>query len=272
MKFFYRLERKYSKFAIKNLMNYIVVLYIIGFFIRPVFYYENLSLDMEKIFSGEIYRLFTWLLVPPSRSPIWVVFSILLYHYIGKILDLVWGSFRFNVYIFMGILFHVIGSFLVYFIFKEIMFLDTGAFNLSLFLAYAVTFPESEFRIYFMIPVKAKFLGIFYFGVEALYFIVGDLSTRLGIVFSLLNFLVFIVFTGRLSFALKNINTNIKKDKNKLNFEKIKAKTRIHRCKVCGRTSDTNEDLEFRYCSKCDGNYEYCEDHIFTHVHIKNDK
>ena len=42
----------------------------------------------------------------------------------------------------------------------------------------------------------------------------------------------------------------------------------LHKCAVCGRTDTDYPNLEFRYCSKCVGNYCYCMDHINNHVHI----
>lgn len=32
---------------------------------------------------------------------------------------------------------------------------------------------------------------------------------------------------------------------------------------------DAVRNLDFRFCSKCDGNYEYCSDHLFTHQHVR---
>jgi hypothetical protein len=166
--------------------------------------------------------------------------------------------------------------------------------NMSIFLAYAVTFPDMQVLFMFIIPVKVKYLGIIYavfLGVEA---VQSNFAVRIAIVASLLNFLL-------LWLRSRDWNRiNPREVKRRQDFKRAvqnRGKTArpetgtgisgtaqaahlrqknsypggaLHRCAVCGRTELTNPELEFRYCSKCEGNYEYCQDHIFTHVHVKN--
>ena len=100
MKFMNKLERKFGKYAIKNLMLYIIGLYALGFFIElltPNVYTQYLSLNMEMIFKGQIWRLVTFTIAPPqTSSPIFIIFSLYLYYIIGINLERVWGAFRFN--------------------------------------------------------------------------------------------------------------------------------------------------------------------------------
>ena len=41
-----------------------------------------------------------------------------------------------------------------------------------------------------------------------------------------------------------------------------------HRCAICGKTERDDATLEFRYCSKCAGEFEYCSEHLYTHKHV----
>jgi hypothetical protein len=266
MSFFDKLERKYGRYAVKGLMKYLIVLYAIGVFTSSV-YVDRLSLDISRVMSGEVWRIFTWLIYSPSNGPIFAVIMIMLYYNLGNTLEYVWGSFRFNVYMFMGILFHIIAAFIMYYIFKQNILITPEELNISIFLAFAITFPEMEFRLYFVLPIKAKILALFYIGIEAFNFINGNVSTKLTIFLCVLNFIIFYLFTGKLQSKIKM--SKKKKSWNSGNdITRMQARNRIHKCAVCGRTGEDNANLEFRYCSKCEGNYEYCNEHIFTHIHI----
>ena len=121
LKFFNKLERKYGKYAIKNLMYYIIVLYVAGWIIQmfaPGLYYSMLALDVEKIINNlQIWRLFSFIIMPPDSSMIFMIFALYLYYMLGSSLERVWGAFKFNVYFFMGVIFHIIAAFLIYFVF-----------------------------------------------------------------------------------------------------------------------------------------------------------
>ena len=276
MKFFYKLERNFGKYSIRNLMNYFVIFYVVGFVIsimNSYIYYEYMSLDVGKVLEGQIWRLITWLAYPPSGGLIFGLFMIITYYSLGIALENVWGSFRFNVFIFMGCLFHIIGALLmhVYGIrtgIEEIgySYLTPDNLNLSIFLAFALTFPEMEFRLYFAIPVKAKYLAFFYILLEIYSFIVGSLSSKVTIVLSLLNFIIFYFISRR-----KNIVNNVSNIQRSVQY-RVKVRpvnASIHRCAVCGKTEKDDENMEFRYCSKCKEGLEYCMDHLYTHEHVE---
>lgn len=265
MGFFNKIERKYSKYAIRGLMKYLVVLYAIGLLVSNL-YFERLSLDISKLMSGEVWRIFTWLMYPPSNGMFFSIIMIFLYYSLGNTLEMVWGSFRFNLYMFMGILFHIIASFIMYYIFNQNIYITPDELNISIFLAFALTFPEMEFRIYFVLPIKAKILAIFYAIIELVNFINGDISTKLTIFLCLFNFIIFYLITGDFKNKFK---TKFKKMNNKSNI-KMKPGSMIHICNICKRNSKDYPELEFRHCSKCRGDYEYCNEHIFTHIHISD--
>ena len=149
------------------------------------------------------------------------------------------------------------------------MLLTTEFLNYSLFFAFAATFPDLEFLLFFVIPIKAKFLAAFS-GIYFLYeLVVGNMATRVTILMSLINFILFFFLTRNLS------RFNPKEIRRKQNFNR---QTKIrpqggtsHRCSVCGRTEKDSPNLEFRYCSKCEGSYEYCSEHLYTHKHVTSE-
>ena len=269
-----KLEKKFGRFAIPNLTMYLIGAYIIGFgiyyFLPGLF--KWLTLEPYFILKGQVWRVISWVLVPPSGSLISIIFIVLLYYSLGTALERAWGTFRYNVYIFSGILFTVIGAFALYFIAGTGMVGYGGLFstyyiNMSIFLAFAVSYPDMELLLYFIIPIKMKWMAIVY-AVFILYdFIAGNFISRVTIAASLLNFVVFFLSTKK-GYSPKQQMRKKKYQKQSRPHMTYSNGAR-HRCAVCGRTELDDPNLEFRFCSKCNGNYEYCQDHLFTHVHVK---
>ena len=269
-----KLEKKFGRFAIPNLTMYLIGAYIIGFgiyyFLPGLF--KWLTLEPYFILKGQVWRVISWVLVPPSGSLISIIFIVLLYYSLGTALDRAWGPFRYNVYIFSGILFTVIGAFALYFIAGTGMIGYGGLFstyyiNMSIFLAFAVSYPDMELLLYFIIPIKMKWMAILY-AVFILYgFIAGNFISKVAIAASLLNFVVFFLSTKK-GYSPKQQMRKKKYQKQSRPHMTYSNGAR-HRCAVCGRTELDDPNLEFRFCSKCNGNYEYCQDHLFTHEHVK---
>lgn len=287
-------EKKFGRYAIHNLSLILILCYACGYlfeWIYPDFLHYLYLNPYEIIFHGQIWRLFTWIVVPPESFSFFTLLMLYFYYSIGTTLERTWGTYRYNVYLFSGALFTILGAFLLfgyamifqadvvayygaeyYFSVLASMF-STYYVNMSIFLAFAATFPNMQVLLFFFIPLKVKILGIIY-GVLLLYqFITGygsghplTIANRFVIGASLLNFVVFFV-TGR-----GKIHMSPKQVKRSHDFKKdMKQATKVtrHKCAVCGRTDETNPELQFRFCSKCDGNFEYCEEHIFTHTHVK---
>ena len=268
MKFFQKLERKFGRYAIHNLMYYIIVLYLIGLgivYLVPGFYTMYLSLDAAMILRGQIWRIFTFIIYPPTTSLFFAVFVFLLYYSLGRSLERVWGAFRFNVYILMGILFHVAAALILYLVFHERVLLTTTYLNASVFLAYAVSFPDDTFFIYFVLPVKAKWLAAFEGFFYVLMFFTGGMRTKVEIGMTLANFLIFFLMTRN----YRRISPREIKRRRDFQGQMRPVSRARHTCAVCGRTDEDSPGMEFRYCSKCEGNYEYCMDHLYTHKHVK---
>lgn len=285
-----KLERKFGRYAVPNLMYYIIILYAAGFvldIVNPEFYYRYLSLNAQAVLHGQLWRIVTFIIQPPSDSLVFIVFALYLYYMIGQHLEQAWGAFRFNLYFFSGMLFHVIAALLAYAVTGLILPMSIWYLNMSLFFAFAALYPDVQFLVFFMIPVKVKYLAL----IDALYFIYPVVqaflpayggNAYLGIyykanameaVVSLLNFLIFFLgsrnmrpYSPRQRKRKREFQQNIKRAQHPVQMYANGAR---HMCAICKRTELDDPNLEFRYCSKCNGNYEYCQDHLFTHTHVK---
>lgn len=288
MRFIDKLERKYGRYGIPNLTMYIIISYVLGYALMIVnpSVLSMLSLNVSKILHGQVWRLITWVIYPPSTAgPVWFLIAILFFYYpISSSLERTWGSFRFTLYIFSGILFTVISAFLLYFmtggaldlLFGGSLF-STYYISLSIFLAYSLTYPDMQVLLMFVIPVRMKWMAVLYIVIVAFdivsYVANGAWFMAVPIVASLLNFIVFFLGTRNLS------RYNPKEIHRRNEFKRAVAGSRVvnmkdgniakHKCAICGRTDKDYPNLEFRFCSKCNGNYEYCQDHLYTHTHIK---
>lgn len=276
MNFLNKMERKYGKYALNNLPMIIIILYAIGYtlmVLQPGFL-SYLTLEPYDILHGQIWRLVTWLIIPPESLSLFTVIMLFFYYSLGKTLERTWGAFRFNVYILSGVIFTVLGAFLLYFILGGNvrfggLFFSTYYINMSIFLAFAASYPNMEVMLYFLIPIKIKWMGLLY-GVFIVYeFVQTNWVGKVAIIASLLNFLIFFLSTR--NFRQVSPREIHRKQEFKRAAAKAAPKAGVprHKCAVCGRTELDGDHLEFRYCSKCDGEYEYCQDHLFTHEHVK---
>jgi len=317
------MEQKYGKYAPDNLPLILVACSGIGYLLQMVLpgISEYIYLNPYLVLHGEIWRLFTWVLVPDGGfgsgvgGAFMMAFVLYCYYILGNNLQFAMGKFRFSLYIFSGLLFTVIGSFVlygvasvqfaqvveylgengardVYTIYGTVVLdgqtvmlpsywfrqVSTSEIKMSMLLAIAAIYPDAVFRINFLIPIKAKWLGYFYAGIMIYSFLLGDLSTKILLVSSLLNFIVFFFATRdyrRISpkeqkrkMEYRNKVRQAKQAGNAATYQGKSVITR-HKCAICGRTELDDENLEFRYCSKCEGNFEYCSEHLYTHEHVR---
>ncbi len=332
----YKLERKLGKYAIPHLINYILIGYVIGYILYLTQSFSGVNilsyLTLEPyyiIHEFQFWRLITWILMPPtSGSGLMGIFFMLImmffYFQLGNTLEATWGSFKFNLYMFGGMLFTIAGAFFGYLVYYLIggsadaaigigYFVSTNYLNMSIFLAFALCYPDMQVLFMFFIPIKMKWMALIYAGITG-YQIVINLITKnwiscIMIVASLLNFLLFWLTTRN----YKSVSSGRSNDRwskftrsaggqdaggfNRNGFRgqgggagfrpyndgqqsSSAAKTGNpnrsrnqpigrHKCAICGKTDITDPDMTFRFCSKCNGNYEYCENHLYTHVHKK---
>lgn len=262
MNFLNKLERKYGRYAIKNLMLYIVAANFFVFLLS-MFGMGNivdlLKLDPTLILKGQVWRLVSFLLVPPNSSPIFILFTLYFYYLVGNGLEQEWGSFKFNFYYFIGVITTILASFI-----SGGSITTATYLNLSLFLAFAKIYPDFEVLLFFILPIKIKYLGYFNWVFLALAFIVGNLSVKMAVLAALLNYFIFFGKETILGFKHKG-----NAYKRRSTYEKqIPKKSSMHKCCVCGITEKDDPNMEFRYCSKCSGSHEYCQNHLFSHEHI----
>ncbi|WP_408071010.1 hypothetical protein [Butyrivibrio sp. JL13D10] len=287
-------EKKFGKYAIKNLTIVLIICYIIGyiFTFAPVGsgILEYLTLNPAAILRGQVWRLITWILIPPTESNLFFVLIMLYFYYsIGTTMERVWGEYKYNCYIFTGLLLMIVASFLSYgyllikfgssYSSVEITaamqivshVFSTYYINMSILLAFAATFPDNVVLFMFIIPLKMKWLGIVYgvwLAFEAISAAIsGNIYLFFAITASLLTFAIFWFSGGKL------MHLRPKEVKRRNDFKKsVRITPRgitKHKCAVCGRSEEDDPTLEFRFCSKCNGNYEYCQEHLFTHTHVK---
>lgn len=313
-KFISNLNKKFGRYAIKNLPLYMIVCYGLGFIMEQV--NSNiqfvLSLNPYAILHGQVWRLFTWVLIPPSSENLFFLLIMLYFYYsIGTSLERTWGTFYFNYYIFSGVLFTVIGAFIyygysVYFdadnleALNQVLSLSYGDapsmygghwghalnstifstyyINMSIFLAFAATYPDVQILLFFVLPIKVKVLGIIYGLLLVFEALQGGVTGLFVIAASLLNFIIFFfttrrIFNNNLNKLKRDIERKLReREMQHEKAEKIKPQgITKHKCAICHRTDESNPELQFRFCSKCEGNYEYCQDHLFSHTHKTRD-
>lgn len=271
MDFLNRLERRFGRYAIPNLMRYIAMLYVAGIFVRqfaPQVYIAYLALDARAILNGQIWRIVTFLIWPPSGQLFLNALLVFLYYNLGSELESVWGSFRFNLFFFMGVIGHVLAALAVYLLFHQVYLLTTDYLNLSLFFAISFMFPETQFYLFFVIPIKAKWLALFDAAIYLYGLVFGGAATRVALVLSFANVIVFFLLYRGSRYSPKEIRRKQKFRTQMNQAVRESKKAGLHRCAVCGRTDQDSPELTFRYCSKCEGNYEYCEEHLYTHQHV----
>ena len=274
-----KMERRFGRYAIRNLTMYLLAGYAIGYllsFTMPQLL-TYFTLEPALILKGQVWRLLSWVIIPPNDNIIFVIFMMLLYYSLGNTLESYWGAFRYNVYIFSGILFTVIGAFIVNGLIGGITgfgsLYSTYYINMSIFLACASIMPDYQLLLYGIIPIKMKWLAILDVVLLAVDAVQGGLIIRIVIIASLLNFIIFFFCNRNLrghspkqAARRKKFQKQISRPQNQY------AGGAKHRCAVCGRTELDDENLTFRFCSKCAGNYEYCSDHLYTHIHVTGDK
>ncbi|MEQ3103213.1 hypothetical protein [Coprococcus comes] len=271
-----KMERRFGRYAIRNLTMYLLAGYAIGYllsFTMPQLL-TYFTLEPALILKGQVWRLLSWVIIPPNDNIIFVIFMMLLYYSLGNTLESYWGAFRYNVYIFSGILFTVIGAFIVNGLIGGITgfgsLYSTYYINMSIFLACASIMPDYQLLLYGIIPIKMKWLAILDVVLLAVDAVQGGLIIRIVIIASLLNFIIFFFCNRNLrGHSPKQVARRKKFQKQISRPQNQYAGGAKHRCAVCGRTELDDPTLEFRYCSKCNGNYEYCQDHLFTHEHVK---
>ena len=264
--------RKHPYFGIPNLMKYITIANAVLWLLNAV----NSRILPYMVFSpywilrGQVWRLISFVFIPPSTG-ILAFIAFYFYYFLGSTLEQQWGTARFNLYFFSGVVLTILFGFLIYWITGVSVSLTAYYLFLSMFFSFAVLFPDMQVLLFFVIPVKMKWLAI----LDALFFLYGIFTTpfpaNLVPVVAILNFFLFCEedLLVMLGVYKKSANTISFKRAAREIRRKQAASLYHHKCAVCGKTDTDYPDLEFRYCSKCAGYHCFCQEHINSHIHFK---
>ena len=257
-----KIERRLEPYAIPKLTLYLVI--------GQTFVYLTAMLgllDVGKCYflpllvtHGEPWRVLTFIFIPPASSPWFIVFALYLFYLFGTSLEDYWGALRYNLFLLTGYVLTVGVAFFTPGVVATNIFVG-GA----VFLAFAYLNPDFVMYIFFILPVKIKWLGLIAWAGYAFAFFAGGWSTKLSIAAGVGNFAIF--FARDIWLSLKLGRRRIHSQAKRFAGDRSAVQPR-HTCHVCGKTDLTHPDLDFRYCSKCAGDQCYCPEHIRAHEHI----
>ena len=270
MRWIERFSYKHPNFGVPNLMKYIsianVAFWLLGAVNRTALSY--LVFDPALILRGQVWRLFTFVLYPPSLGLLAFI-AFYFYYWMGSSLEQYWGTPQFNIYLLIGYVLTVVYGFAVYFIAGIRLSLTAEYLYLSMFFSFAALFPEMQVLLFYFIPIKIKYMAY----LMAAFFVYSILTTPFPLnllpLVATLNFFVFFggeLWSRRPRRASAN-TVNFRKEAGRIRRQQ-KDKLYTHKCAVCGRTDAEYPELEFRYCSRCAGYHCFCQDHINNHIHF----
>ena len=272
---------KHPRLGIPDLMKYVVIGNIVVYLLDMFSGYAcsaMLAFIPAGILQGQIWRLVSFIFVPPTGyGAIGLALFLYMYYMIGNMLEREWGTTKFTLYYGIGVAANIVVGLVLTLIYgpnHPYAVVDITYLNMSLFLAFAALYPALRFLLFFIIPVKAKWLA----WIDLAFFALSILSSLLrfywvGVIVpivALLNFLLFFSSSaarifGRFRYQHSRQTINFKKAAR----EAKRDKGYLHKCAVCGITDADDPNMEFRYCSKCNGYYCYCMKHINDHIHIQ---
>jgi hypothetical protein len=272
-----RLNRRFGRLAIPNLTVLLIagqaLLYIAARLPQGISLYR-ITLQPERVLQGEVWRLVTFLFAPPQSDSVFVIFYFMLFYLFGTSLETHWGAFRYNVFLLIGYVANVAGAFLALAamhqaaapaangdIVAHAEFSNTFLYG-SIFLAFARLYPDFIINVFFILPIRIKWLALLQWLGYLSALLTGNWMTRMAVLASVLNYLIF--FGAGHWRQVKQLQ---RRQEFQIKAKKAAAAPR-HVCAVCGATSDDSPRRLFRYCSKCAGQRCYCPDHIHDHVHV----
>ncbi len=262
---------KHPRFGIPNLMRYIAIgsaaVWVLNL-INP-YIVSFLAFSPRLVLQGQIWRLLSFFFIPPDMGFLGLI-GIYFYYWIGSTLEQHWGTGQFTIYFLLGAILTIVYGFICWLAWGFDFYLTPTYVYLAMFFAFAVFFPDLQVLLFFIIPVKIKYLA----WVDAAFFayavITGGFPANLLPVVATLNFLIFC--GGTLWRMLRGNRTsreavNFRRESRRIRYEQTQ-KLYNHKCAVCGRTDTDYPELEFRYCSRCAGYHCFCQDHINNHIHF----
>jgi len=266
MKLLDRLERRFGRFAVPNL----ALLIVMGqglVFLMSMLSADQAAADVKQdwqlkgseVLGGEWWRLLTFVFVPPGDE-ILVLFALYLFLIMGGALERQWGAFRFNVYLMLGWVASLAAAFIA-----PAEAATVGYLGSSVFLAFAWLFPDFRLYLMFVFPVPIKYLAWITWFFYGLNLVSGDLMDKLLVLAATLNFALFFG-----SDILLKIRSGQRRQQHRRQATRDES-TPFHTCSHCGLTEKDDSQMLFQYCSQCEGDHEYCQDHLRDHEHVVTD-
>ena len=288
---------KHPNFGIPNLMQYVAigsVLIFVGDIATSGAFSWFTRLYPELVLKGQVWRLLSFIFVPMTYSAssmflrcLLFAISTFFYYQIGTALERQWGTARFSLFYFLGVTLNLVVGFVTYAVFPithEMLggyYFETANMyyvNLSMFLSFATLYPDMRVLLYGIIPLKVKWLAYVDAALFA-YDIAFSLVTRNWLqailpIIALLNYFLFFGDDLLGLFRRKGQQVRYRTSAQTINFKKAQKEVQqrkgyLHKCAVCGITDADDPNMEFRYCSKCNGYYCYCSKHINNHTHVQ---
>ncbi len=265
-----KLERRLGRFAIPNLTLWLVlgqVFVFLSALLRLVDLTYFVLLPALAL-NGEWWRVLTFVFMPPALPAqlvgyVFIAFTWYIFYLMGSALEGFWGEFRFNLFLFTGWLLTAAASFVTPLAPTTNLFIGG-----SVFLAFARINPDFELVIFFILPVKIKWLALLTWLATGYGLVVGSWPVRLQLLASVANFLLF--FAGDIVRDMRHGQRSMARATRRMAAANDEPEVR-HRCRTCGKTNVTDPQMDFRYCSKCAGDQCYCAEHIFNHEHVSTD-
>ncbi|MES2790781.1 MAG: hypothetical protein V4719_14310 [Planctomycetota bacterium] len=251
------LERKLARYAVPHVSLLIALgqVAVLAMLITQPQLSARLSLVPHLVLMGEWYRLASFVILPPGTD-ILTLFGIYLFYFMGESLEAQWGTVRYNLYLLIAYL----ATLAVAWINPAFPTYSTYIGG-SVFLAFAWLYPDFELMIMFIIPVKIRYLALLTWLLFLWTLATGTLSAKLAVLASVANFLLF--FGNDIFWRMRS-----GKRKMETGFARLRQRNvPLHRCTICGITEREDRNLDFRFCSKCHGAFEYCEIHLGNHEH-----
>ena len=265
---------RHPRFGVSNLMLYLVIaqaaVYILDLLAGGMLTGYWLPFHRDLILRGEVWRLVSFILIPSASSPFYLLMGCYFYYWIGQTLERTWGTAKFNLFYLSGVVLSILLGMVVGY--TEIYYV-----NLSIFLVIATLYGEMQVLVFFVIPIKMKWMAL----IDVVLIVVDVIGYgRAGLwIFALVplaSFVNYFIYTWpfwgyKLGIAKRKANPQVIQFKKVQKQAQKQASGYRHKCAVCGITDADHPDMEFRYCSKCDGYFCYCMDHINSHVHVHKD-
>ena len=264
---------KHPRFGIPNLAMYIAIGQVIVGVLSLLPPLRNLLsllvFSRMAILHGQVWRLVTFVFVPTTANPFYLLLSCSVIYWTGQMLEREWGTAKFSLFYLCGVLWSILGGLIL-------GLADIYYIHLSFFLVIATMYSEMQVLFMFVLPIKMKWLALLD---VALILLQGLESGPYVVLLALPSFINYFIFTWsfwsvKLGFMRRQADPQV------INFKRARKQAEkkaretggyLHKCAVCGVTDQDDPSLEFRYCSKCDGYYCYCANHINNHIHIRND-